>query len=169
MAKRLLHEWNKLEIANNGLLIRNNGVTKQIVLPSKYHRLVVKELREEMGHLGAERVLDLARQRFFCSCMQTDIAHFVKTICRCVKQKRPAIPTRATLQPLITTSPFEIVSIDFVHLECSKGGYEYILVIMDHFTRFAQAYATRHKSGKTLQRFYFPFWFSENDTPRSGR
>ena len=70
--KRLLHEWNKLEIANNGLLIRNNEISKQIVLPSKYHRLVGKELHEEMCHLGAERVLDLARQRFFWPCRQTD-------------------------------------------------------------------------------------------------
>ena len=44
--KRMLHEWNKLELINNGLLIRNNGSSKQIVLPSKYHRLVMKELHE---------------------------------------------------------------------------------------------------------------------------
>ena len=133
--KRLLHEWNKLELTNNGLLIRNNGSRKQIVLPSKYHRFVMKELHEEMGHLGTDRVLDLVRQRFFWPRMQTDIEHFIRTshfitnVCSCIKQKRPVLPIRAPLQPIMTTSPFELVSIDFLHLERSKGGYEYILVV----------------------------------------
>jgi len=67
--------------------------------------------------------------------------------------------------PIVSTAPFQLVSMDFVHLEPSSGGYQYILVIMDHYIRFAQAYATRDKSAKTavdkldndfIMRFGFP-------------
>ena len=109
-----------------------------------------RELHEEMGHLGADRVLDLARERFYWPHMQRDIEHFIGRVCRCLKQKHPSIQSRAPLQPIVTTAPFELIGVDFLHLEKSSGGYEYILVMVDHFTRYAQAYATHNKSARTV-------------------
>ena len=94
--------------------------------------------------------------------MQANIEFFIGNVCRCLKQRAPVTKTRALLQPIMTTSPFELVSIDFVHLEKSCGSYEYILVIVDHFTRYVQAYATRNKSAASklyndfILRFGFP-------------
>ncbi len=45
---------------------------------------------------------------------------------------------RAPLKPIKTTYPFEIVSIDFLHLDTCKQGFEYILVVIDQFTLFAK-------------------------------
>ena len=44
---------------------------------------------------------------------------------------------------------------DFLSLEMSAGGYEHILVITDHFTRYAKAIPTRNQSTQTTARILF--------------
>ncbi len=90
-----------------------------------------------MGHLGAERVLNLIRDQFHWPHMQREVEHYVTHVCRCLRSKRPNRVTRAPLTNITTTYTFEVVSIDFLYLEKCKGGYEYILVVIEHFTRFA--------------------------------
>lgn len=95
----------------------------------------------------------LVHDHFFWPHMQSDIERYVTKTCTCLKQKKPCHDTKAPLVNIVTTQPFELVCIDF--LEQCKGGYEYILVIVDHFTHFTQAYATTSKSGKTVANLIF--------------
>ncbi|PFX15462.1 Retrovirus-related Pol polyprotein from transposon opus [Stylophora pistillata] len=125
--RKLLRIWPELKIGSDGLLLRESGQNLQLVLPKQFHRLVYKELQQEMGHLGTERVLQLARERYYWPHMQIDITHFVTRMCSFLKQKRRNLPKRAPLPPIVTNAPFELVSIDYLHLERSSGGHEYIL------------------------------------------
>ena len=99
-------------------------MNNQIVLPKKLHWLVYEELHGKMGHLGADRVLELARARFYWPHMQKVVEFYIAHQCRCLKQKVPSYHdhSKAPLQPITTTAPFQLVFLEFVHLEKVVAG-----------------------------------------------
>ena len=80
-----IREWNNLHISADGTLWRKTKNRQQLVLPLKFRQLVYRELHTEMGHLGVDRVLDLARSRFYWPRMQQDITYFITNKCSCIR------------------------------------------------------------------------------------
>ena len=148
LSKILMRSFKKLRIRQDGVLVRETAKYEQIVLPAKFHHTVYVELHEKMAHVGAEKVFDLAQQRFYWPRMASDIENHIRRKCRCIVTKKPNIPDRAPLVPIKATHPFQMVSLDFLKLDKCQGGYEYVLCVVDHFTRFCQMYATRSKSSQ---------------------
>ena len=59
----------------------------------------------------------------------------------------------------------DIIASDFLKVDRAAGGYEYILVIIDQFTRYAQAYATTNKSAETAAEKLFHDFVLKFGTP----
>ena len=137
-SKVILYYWQYLKINSQGILVKQINTTEQIVLPLKYRHIVYKELHENMDHLGRERVIELCRQRFHWPGYEKDITHYIRKKCKCVKDKNPNKQQTAPFQSIITHEPFELVTIDCLHLDRSKGGYEYLLYVVDHFSKLVQ-------------------------------
>ena len=53
---------------------------------------------------------------------------------------------------IMLTHPLELVYLDYLCLEPGKGLEENVLVITDHFTRYAQAYVTRTQTAQMTAR-----------------
>ena len=112
--------------------------------------LFILNYPKKNGHLGTEKVVDLARRRFYWPGMYKDIETYIRRKCQGVKQKRPNRKDRAPLVLIKSKYPFGIVSLDFLKLDKTKGSFEYSLVVTDHFTRYVQAFATKTKSAKAV-------------------
>ena len=144
----LMKSFAKLKMAD-GILLRQTARYKQLVLPQKYQQTVYVELHEKMAHVGPEKVMELAQQRFYWPKMGQDIEDYVRKKCRCITAKAPNIADRAPLVPIKATYPFEMVSMDYMKLCMCQGGFQYVLVVVDHFTRFCQMYATKKNDSKS--------------------
>lgn len=125
----------------------NDMEREQIVLPSHLVPRVLDGYHDKMGHPGRDRTLSLLRDRYYWPGMGKDVDEHVKACARCVMTSTPSI--KAPLVGITTTQPLEIVCMDFLKLEQSKGGYQYILVVTDHFTKFSLAIPTRNMTAKT--------------------
>lgn len=148
----LLRELNRLELCN-GVLYRKRQegphIIYQLVLPQELRAVVFESLHNNMGHMGVERTVDLARARFYWPRMQMTIEKMIRLCERCVRRKSP--PERAA--PLVnikTSRPLELVCIDFLSLEADQSNTKDILVITDHFTKYAVAVPTPNQKAHTV-------------------
>ena len=130
----------------------------QLVLPKSYRAQAIRGLHDDMGHLGRDRTLNLLRDRFFWPRMATDVDDWVHKCTRCIMRKTPS-HFKAPLVNITSTQPMELVCMDYLSLETSKGGFENILVVVDHFTKYAQAIPTKNQTAKTTANALFNNYF----------
>ena len=103
-----------------------------------YRETALKGCHDEVGHLGLECMLDLIHDHFFWSHMAAQAKEHIDQCCLYLTFK--AKPPRAPLENIVATHPLELVYLDYLCIEPGKGKEENILMVTDHFTRYAQAY-----------------------------
>ncbi|KAM9741692.1 uncharacterized protein ACNS7B_012695 isoform 1-T1 [Menidia menidia] len=151
----LLREWNRLELVDGIVYRRRYDGDKriyQLILPPKLRPAVLKSLHHDMGHMGIERTIDLVRQRFFWPKMTLAVETFVKTCGRCVRRKAQ-IERAAPLINIQTSRPLELLCMDFLTIEPDSSNTRDILVLTDHFTKFAVAIPTPNQKAKTVAKY----------------
>lgn len=155
--RRYLRDWDLYDLVQ-GVLFRRatykNEPVKQLVLPPIYRDVVFKSFHDDAGHQGRDRTLSLLKTRFHWPGLDKEVEHKIKQCDRCVRRKTPQTVS-ASLVSITSTAPMELVCIDYLSLERSKGGFEHILVITDHFTRYAEASPTKNQTAKTTARVLF--------------
>lgn len=81
--------------------------------------------------------------------MATSVEKKIQTCNRCVHRK--TLPERAApLVNILTSRPLELVCMDFLSLEPDRSNTKDILVITDHFTKYAVAIPTPNQKARTV-------------------
>ena len=122
----------------------------QLVVPKAYRARALAGCHDDVGHQGRMRTISLLRERFFWPGMQEEATQYVVKCSRCLRRK--TTPQVAPLQPIYVTQQLELVHMDYLSLEPSKGNIENVLVITDHFTRYALAYPSKTQTAQATAR-----------------
>ena len=112
-----------------------------LFLPPSYRSKAIAGCHDLVGHLGQDRGLELLRDRFFWPGMHMDVASYISSCPRCIRRKIQ--PDTAPLHNIEATQPLELVHLDYLQIEPSKGNIENVLIVTDHFKRYAQAYPSK--------------------------
>ena len=83
-------------------------------------------------------------------------------------EAKPQIPG---MQPIICTEPMELVHVDYVGMEVTVATQEKpvvknVLVVVDHFTQYVQAFVTRNQTARTTALVLYNEYFSVFGSPQ---
>lgn len=160
--RKLFSQYDRYQIIND-VLVRfkedKNGImVKQHVLGYQAARRIIKHMHSTIfnGHLGARKTIANVVDRFYRPGIDQIVYDVIRECKVCQKIKQLPQPAKAELKPIIVTRPLELVTMDLVKMQQkSKRGNVYILVVVDHFTKFVQFYAVKNTSAiETAKKLY---------------
>uniref|UniRef100_A0A3B1JG75 Gypsy retrotransposon integrase-like protein 1 n=1 Tax=Astyanax mexicanus TaxID=7994 RepID=A0A3B1JG75_ASTMX len=157
IAKALRSNWASFSLSD-GVLCHtwedpaNGRRVFQVVVPRALRGSVLRGVHGSpgAGHFGVTKILKHLRQRFYWPGCRTDVELFVHCCDVCTAKKGPSRAPRAPLHPYQCGSPMERVAVDVLGpFPVTDSGNRFVLVAMDYFTKWPEAYAVPDQGAVT--------------------
>ena len=140
----------------------------QFVIPEQFVPTILKLIHDEVvaGHPGKERTLAAARRKYFWPTMRIDIDEYVSGCIKCAQNKGTVPKPAPILEYPPPERPWDVVSIDLLQLPTSRQGSQYLLVCVDHFSRFVVMAPLKNKTASSIAHALVSHLFCPYSTPR---
>jgi Reverse transcriptase (RNA-dependent DNA polymerase)/RNase H-like domain found in reverse transcriptase/Integrase zinc binding domain/gag-polyprotein putative aspartyl protease/Zinc knuckle len=151
----------------NGLWWRG----KQLVLPkaSELRVRVLFAAHDDSGHMGVDKTLELIQRYFWWPRLSADVREYVETCVVCQRGKSSTQRPGGTLRPIPPARVrFGEITMDFVEpgIVCRRTGCDFILVIVDRFTKTARFIATKKTvTGQEVAQLVCKEWVRQFGVP----
>uniref|UniRef100_UPI00398F3790 protein NYNRIN-like n=1 Tax=Pristiophorus japonicus TaxID=55135 RepID=UPI00398F3790 len=115
--------------------------------------LPLSRLAHGQAHMGKGGMIHAINAQWYAPGITVVIEKVARTCQICQQNNRGKTPAEYDHLPQ-PSMPFENVQIDFVHMP-PVSGLKYLLVIIDMFTRWVEAYATRRDDARIVVKILF--------------
>jgi hypothetical protein len=127
---------------------------KTLLVPKLEERLsLVKQMHEDLGHFGEQRTLAEIRRKYFWHNRTTDVKAMVRG-CQLVRSSGSIRSGDEQLKSIPICDLFHRVALDTAGpLPKTRSGNKYILVAIDHYSKWCEAKAMADHGAKTAAKF----------------
>ncbi|CAI5661042.1 unnamed protein product [Oreochromis niloticus] len=125
----------------------------QVVVPRSLRSAVLEACHGSTGsgHFGVSKTLRRLRQGYYWDQQRRDVEDFCRSCDACSSYKGPQEQCRAQLQQQPAGDPMERVAVDVMGpFPRTDRGNCYVLVAMDYFTKWPEAYAIPDQEAETV-------------------
>ena len=138
-----------------------------IVVPLRLRRDVLAEFHDCCCHQGSQRTYQQIRARFHWNGMKRDVEDWVTSCVSCSEKKSPRNRGRgAPLEVTWAGYPFERIAMDLIpNLPESVGGNRHILVVVDYFTKWVEAYPLKRMDAVSIASVFVSEFVSRFGAP----
>lgn len=106
------------------------------------------------GHRGFESTILSINKRYYWNYMPSEVKAYCKTCQKCQTYNFACIHNRAPLKSIVTTRPWQMLGLDFMGpFKTTTRGNAYIILGVDHFTKFIEGAATESFDSETTALF----------------
>jgi transposase InsO family protein len=143
----------------------NNTKTYRTVIPIHFKNATLKQVHNA-AHLGQKNTYEQISKSFYWPGMKQDCFEFVRSCPTC--QKRMKKSGQAPLQPITKIAqPFHQVGIDVMGpLNVTPTGKRYIVLAIDHFTKYIEARALEDADAQSIAVFIHDDIICRHGVPR---
>jgi hypothetical protein len=118
------------------------------------------------GHFGINKTIGKIKGKFYWPKLRDDVKQWCAQCDLCSARKGPSRKIKAPLASYVVGSPMERVAVDVLGpLPVSENGNKYILIAMDYFTKWPEAYALPNQEAETLAKVLVDQFVSRFGTP----
>ena len=175
-AKRYYNQKKDLLFLNSDDILCVNYVPQQramhgrpcmIVMPQLFQHEILDRAHDESAHQGLGKVLSRIQERHTWPGIKRDVVNHIKQCLTCQKAKHPAGNPCYPLQNINSSNFNDLVRFDHLKLCKTNSGNTGLLVILDHFTKFAEAIPCAHDEydAQTTAKIILNKWFARHGTP----
>ena len=141
----------------------NVGTIPVFVVPVNRRQVAIDMCHQNARHQGRDRTLSLMKGWFWWPGMAMALCLAIQNCGRCKQfEAKSQLPR---MEPIVCTQPMELVHIDYVGMEVTVAAKEKpvvknVLVVVDHFTRYVQAFVMKNHTARTTARVLYNNFFS---------